>query len=68
MTNSQIDKWYKLGLQSGAVGGKIVGAGGGGFLMFYAIDKEKLITTMESNGLHQVRFRFDFEGTKIINQ
>ena len=44
---------------------KLVGAGGGGFLMFYAKDKQKLIHAMEVQGLHQVRFRFDFEGTKL---
>ena len=68
MTNDKIDEWYQIGLQNGAIGGKLVGAGGGGFLMFYAKDKQKLIHAMEVQGLHQVRFRFDFEGTKIISQ
>ena len=68
MTNDKIDEWYQIGLQNGAIGGKLVGAGGGGFLMFYAKDKQKLIHAMEEQGLHQVRFRFDFEGTKIISQ
>ena len=68
MTSSMIDDRYELGLKNGAVGGKLVGAGGGGFLMFYAADKVKLINAMEKIGLKQVRFRFDFEGTKIINQ
>ena len=53
-------------MDSGAVGGKIVGAGGGGFLMFYASDKEKLRLAMNGMGLEEVRFRFDFEGTKVI--
>ena len=57
----------KLVYRMGAIGGKLVGAGGG-FLMFYAKDKQKLIHAMEVQGLHQVRFRFDFEGTKIISQ
>ena len=43
MTNDKIDEWYQIGLQNGAIGGKLVGAGGGGFLMFYAKDKQKLI-------------------------
>ena len=66
MSNAQIDEWYKLGIQSGAVGGKLVGAGGGGFLMFYATDRKKLRTAMAAAGLDEVRFRFDFEGTKIV--
>jgi len=67
MTNDKIDEWYQIGLQNGAIGGKLVGAGGGGFLMFYAKDKQKLINAMNKQGLNQVRFRFDFEGTKIIS-
>ena len=66
MSNPQIDKWYNLGVESGAVGGKLVGAGGGGFLMFYAKDQQKLRHAMRKAGLEEVRFRFDFEGTKII--
>ena len=49
-----------------AVGGKLVGAGGGGFLMFYASDRNKLRHAMARAGLEEVRFRFDFEGTKIV--
>ena len=66
MTNLQIDEWYELGRANGAVGGKLVGAGGGGFLMFYAHDRVKLRQTMAHAGLEEVRFRFDFEGTKVI--
>jgi D-glycero-alpha-D-manno-heptose-7-phosphate kinase len=66
MSNAQIDEWYKLGIQSGAVGGKLVGAGGGGFLMFYASDRKKLRLAMTAAGLDEVRFRFDFEGTKVL--
>jgi len=66
MTNSFIDTAYKKALQSGAVGGKLVGAGGGGFLMFYAKDKEKLRHKMAEIGLEEVRFKFDFEGTKVV--
>jgi len=53
-------------MRSGAVGGKLVGAGGGGFLMFYAGDRNKLRHAMAHAGLEEVRFRFDFEGTKVI--
>ena len=66
MTNDFIDNAYAEAIQSGAVGGKLVGAGGGGFLMFYAKDKEKLRTKMMEIGLEEVRFQFDFEGTKVI--
>ena len=66
MSNSQIDEWYELGRSSGAIGGKLVGAGGGGFLMFYAEDRQRLRRTMAHAGLEEVRFRFDFEGTKVL--
>jgi D-glycero-alpha-D-manno-heptose-7-phosphate kinase len=66
MSNPQIDEWYELGRKNGAVGGKLVGAGGGGFLMFYAEDRNRLRKAMAHAGLEEVRFRFDFEGTKIL--
>jgi D-glycero-alpha-D-manno-heptose-7-phosphate kinase len=66
MSNAQIDAWYELGRANGAVGGKLVGAGGGGFLMFYAADVERLRRAMYGAGLEEVRFRFDFEGTRIV--
>ena len=63
MTNPEIDRWYELAMKSGAVGGKLVGAGGGGFLMFYTEDNNRLKQAMTAAGLEEVRFRFDFEGT-----
>jgi D-glycero-alpha-D-manno-heptose-7-phosphate kinase len=66
MSNSNIDDWYALALANGAIGGKLIGAGGGGFLMFYASDKTRLRHTMREAGLREVRFRFDFEGTKVV--
>jgi D-glycero-alpha-D-manno-heptose-7-phosphate kinase len=66
MTNGFIDETYAIALKSGAIGGKLVGAGGGGFLMFYAQDREKLRAKMSTLGLEEVRFHFDFEGTKVI--
>jgi len=66
MSNPKIDDWYELGMKNGAVGGKLVGAGGGGFLMFYAADRNKLRHAMSKAGLEEVRFRFDFEGTKVV--
>jgi D-glycero-alpha-D-manno-heptose-7-phosphate kinase len=66
MSNPHIDEWYELGLQNGAIGGKLVGAGGGGFLLFYAEDRTRLRQAMARAGLEEVRFRFDFEGTKVL--
>jgi len=66
MSNLKIDAWYELGLKNGAVGGKLVGAGGGGFLMFYAADRNKLRHAMGKAGLEEVRFGYDFEGTKVV--
>ena len=66
MSNPKIDEWYELGMKNGAVGGKVVGAGGGGFLMFYAADRNKLRHAMSKAGLEEVRFGFDFEGTKVV--
>ena len=66
MSNDFIDDAYNKAIQAGAVGGKLVGAGGGGFLMFYANDKEKLRNKISEIGLEEVRFQFDFEGTKVI--
>lgn len=66
MSNSKINEWYDLAIQNGAIGGKLIGAGGGGFLMFYSEDKANLRKTMRSLGLKEVRFSFDFEGTKQI--
>ena len=66
ISNPQIDRWYELAMDSGAIGGKLIGAGGGGFLMFYSEDKARLRHAMREAGLVEVRFHFDFEGTKIV--
>lgn len=68
MTNTKIDEWYKIGLQNGALGGKLIGAGGGGFLMFYAEDRVRLRKVMHDSGLKEVRFQFDFVGSNIVVQ
>jgi D-glycero-alpha-D-manno-heptose-7-phosphate kinase len=68
MSNDKINDWYDLALKNGALGGKLIGAGGGGFLMFYASDDVKLRRAMIGAGLEEIRFRFDFEGTKVIGQ
>lgn len=67
MSNPKINEWYDLAMASGAIGGKLIGAGGGGFLMFYSEDKVKLRHAMTKAGLQEVRFRFDFEGTKLVS-
>ncbi len=66
MSNPQIDEWYERGMKNGAIGGKLVGAGGGGFLMFMAHDRNRLRHSMADAGLEEVRFRFDFEGAKVV--
>lgn len=66
MSNPKIDEWYDMGMRSGATGGKLIGAGGGGFLLFHAKDKTRLRHAMIEAGMREVRFRFDYEGTKTI--
>jgi D-glycero-alpha-D-manno-heptose-7-phosphate kinase len=66
ISNPKIDEWYELGRKNGALGGKLVGAGGGGFLLFLAEDQRRLRAAMAKAGLEEVRFRFDFEGTKVM--
>jgi D-glycero-alpha-D-manno-heptose-7-phosphate kinase len=66
ISNSRIDHWYELGRRNGAVGGKLIGAGGGGFLMFVADDPMRLRRAMEMNGLGELRFQIDFGGTRLL--
>jgi len=68
MSNDRINEWYEHAMENGALGGKLIGAGGGGFLMFYAADNTRLRHAMREKGLQEVRFRFDFEGTKVVAQ
>jgi D-glycero-alpha-D-manno-heptose-7-phosphate kinase len=68
MSNAAIDDWYCLAMANGATGGKLIGAGGGGFLMFYAEDKKRLRHVLNEAGLKEVRWRFDYEGTKVVHQ
>jgi D-glycero-alpha-D-manno-heptose-7-phosphate kinase len=66
MSNPDIDRWYQLALDNGAIGGKVIGAGGGGFLLFYTEQKARLRAALKQAGLMEIRFGFDYEGTKIL--
>ncbi len=66
MTNEGINRWYEIGRENGAVGGTLVGAGGGGFLLFYADDRDRLRNAMVKEGLQEFRFKFDHEGSKLL--
>lgn len=66
ITDDSIDHWYQIARKNGAVGGKLVGAGGGGFLLFYARDPSALRRAMAGVGLAETRFGFDHEGASVI--
>ena len=66
MSNGEIDRYYDLARANGAIGGKLIGAGGGGFLLFYTEDKARLSRVMAAAGLREVRFRFDFGGNRVM--
>jgi len=66
MSNPNIDRWYELGRANGAVGGKLVGAGAGGFLLFYTRDPRRLRSAMTAEGLAEVRFTFDNDGSVVL--
>lgn len=67
ITNPQIDRWYKTAIENGAIGGKIMGAGGGGFFMFYCDKNQKEFRkAMTNSGLKELDFKFEFDGSKIL--
>jgi len=68
MSTPLVDECYEAARKNGALGGKLIGAGGGGFLMFYChnSDKPRLSEVMKKMGLRPMRFHFDFEGAKIL--
>jgi D-glycero-alpha-D-manno-heptose-7-phosphate kinase len=66
MSNPDIDRWYALAMENGALGGKLIGAGGGGFLLFYTEQKGRLRHALRGAGLVEVNLGFDYEGTKIL--
>ena len=66
-TNRKIDNWYSIAKENGARGGKIMGAGGGGFFLFYCEkNAPHLIDSLEKAGLRHIPFGVDWNGTKII--
>jgi D-glycero-alpha-D-manno-heptose-7-phosphate kinase len=66
ISSPEIDKWYETGIKQGALGGKILGAGGGGFLMFYAPHEkhQRIIESLPK--LRPVNIEFDYQGSRII--
>ena len=66
ISNAQISDWYDQAYANGALGGKLIGAGGGGFLLFYAGDRSALRKKMAELGLTEVRFHFDHDGSKVL--
>jgi D-glycero-alpha-D-manno-heptose-7-phosphate kinase len=68
MSNSRIDAWYEKARQNGALGGKLMGAGGGGFFVFCCEDgrRKELRAAMEDEGLRYMDFQFDWEGSKVL--
>jgi D-glycero-alpha-D-manno-heptose-7-phosphate kinase len=66
MSSEDVDRWYEVGRESGAIGGKLVGAGAGGFLLFYSEDQASLREAMAQEGLDEVRFAFDHDGSHLV--
>jgi len=67
MSNPRFDEIYEIARRNGALGGKISGAGGGGFFLFYVEENHtKFREVMKELGLREMRYRFDFEGTKVL--
>lgn len=66
MSNPKIDEIYHYAIMHGALGGKLIGAGGGGLLLFYSKDKVEFRKAMQETGLREIRFRFEKEGSRVI--
>ena len=66
MSSPEINGWYDAGIDAGALGGKLVGAGAGGFLLFYTKDRARLRDAMAAQGLSELRFSFDHDGSTVM--
>jgi D-glycero-alpha-D-manno-heptose-7-phosphate kinase len=66
ISNSEIDEVYKSGLKAGAIGGKLLGAGGAGFLLFYCKKEKQVQFRREMSRFREVKFKFESQGSKII--
>lgn len=68
VSDSRIDRWYEIAKGNGALGGKIIGAGGGGFLMLFCPNARKgaIRQALAGEGLREMPFDFDFEGAKVL--
>jgi D-glycero-alpha-D-manno-heptose-7-phosphate kinase len=66
ISNGEIDHYYNIALKNGARGGKLLGAGGGGFLLFYCEKEDQEKLRLALSNLKELKFRFDFEGAKVI--
>ena len=63
--HDQVNEWIQTGIYAGALGGKLIGAGGGGFLLFYSDRKNELRASMNECGLEEVSFGVDYEGSTV---
>ena len=67
MSNEKFDRIYAKAMENGALGGKVSGAGAGGFFTFYVENNQKKFReVMKELGLREMRYRFDFEGSKVL--
>ncbi|TRZ41769.1 galactokinase [bacterium] len=67
ISSEKINHWYSLAMKNGALGGKLIGAGGGGFLMFYTQDPTHLRNIMMAEGDENLAYGFTYEGTKLLD-
>ena len=66
ISNGDIDNLYKFGIESGATGGKLLGAGAGGFVLFYVPIQNRRVFLDKFSSIRKLDFKFEFNGTQII--
>jgi D-glycero-alpha-D-manno-heptose-7-phosphate kinase len=66
VTNEFIDEYYEDAMKAGAIGGKLLGAGGGGFLLFYVKPENQQRVRDALSDLKEFDFNFEFEGSKVV--